>query len=78
MAIVRKTTKEKLVKTEVDVYKLELTPDEFVTLRVFLGGTSYTDIVNVKGLDEGDDKRVEAIYIAMSTLDSLEVNNASD
>ncbi len=78
MAIVKKTTKEEMVKTEVDVFQLELTPDEFVTLRIFLGGTSYTDIVKVDGLEQKDDSRIEAIYIAMSNLDKVEVNNASD
>ncbi len=71
MATVKKSTSKVMVETEVDVYKLELTPDEFVTLRVFLGGTSYTDIVNVKGLDHDDDKRIEGIYIAMSNLDEV-------
>ena len=78
MAIVKKTTVRKMVKTDVDVFKLELTPDEFTTLRTFLGGTSYTDIVNVEGLEQKDDSRIEAIYIAMSNLDEVEVNNDSD
>ncbi len=78
MAEVKKTTVKKMIKTDVDVFELVLTPDEFVTLRVFLGGTSYTDIVNVKGLDHDDDKRIEGIYIAMSNLDGVEVTDDSN
>ncbi len=66
MAIATHSTKKMMVKREVDVYTLELSADEFVSLRTMLGASSYTDIVLTKGLDGEDDKRIEAIYKSMT------------
>ena len=75
MAEVEIYTTEKLVKRDVKVYQLELSVAEFVSLRTFLGRTSYNDIVKAD-LDSKDDVRIENIYQAMSNLQDKEVKNA--
>ena len=77
MAEVEIYTAVKMVEKEVEVYQLELSAAEFVSLRSFLAATSYNDIVKVDSLEGEDDKRIEAIYTAMSNLDGKKVKYAT-
>ena len=65
MAEVTKYKAEKLVKKEVDVYQLELSREEFVTLRTYLGDSTLDQTLQVDNLDASDDKRLDEIYSAL-------------